>query len=358
MGVYAELKSALESGKKAALVTVIPPGEDSPFAGRKLAVADGIVAWSELSPETSARLLAGALPLIESAETAAGRAKLDGGNGLEFVVQPFAPPPRLIILGGGHVGAALSAMAAVLDYHITVIDDRPSFASPERHPGADRVICEDFARALDALKTTPSDYIVIVTRGHRHDRLCLEKLLGRNVAYIGMIGSRRRVHAQLADLAARGYAQDDLAKVHAPIGLDIGAETSGEIALSILAEITRVRRTGGVRHAVEEDVLRELVSLEEEGGRAVLATVIKTYGSTPRKSGAWMLIFPDGRTVGTIGGGCAEAEVRREALQLMGGGRPRVIRQEMTADAAAEEGMACGGIMEIFLERLAEQRKM
>jgi xanthine dehydrogenase accessory factor len=314
---------------------------------------DGQVLWSGLERELEEKLLSKALSQISEAKTGMGAVELDNGISVTYFLQLFNPPPRLIILGGGHVGAALSRMAALLDYEIIVIDDRPSFVSREKHPGAHQLICSDFERALDSLPATLSDYMVIVTRGHRHDRLCLEKALGRPAAYFGMIGSRKRVRELLEELAVSGFSQENLARAHTPIGLDIGAVTEGEIALSILAEITAVRRGGGGQEPVQSAVLQELVSLEQPGNCAVLATIIRAYGSTPRKAGTTMLVYPDGQITGTVGGGCAEAEVRREALQMMQTSAPRIYTLDLTADAAAEEGMACGGRMKIFLEPLS-----
>ncbi|MCJ7806492.1 MAG: XdhC family protein, partial [Clostridia bacterium] len=239
-----------------------------------------------------------------------------------------------------------------LDYEIILLDDRPSFANQISHPHAHRLICEPFERALAQIEPSSSDYIVIVTRGHKHDRICLEKALGREAVYIGMIGSRRRVNAQLKDLTESGYSEEQLSRVYSPIGLSIGAVTEAEIALSILAEITRVRRSSSSDEAIQYEVLQTLVQLEESSEQAVLATIINTKGSTPRKTGTQMIIYPDGSLKGTIGGGCAEAEVRREALHCFDHGQTGQVRLKLTADAAADEGMACGGLVDIYLELL------
>jgi len=203
---------------------------------------------------------------------------------------------------------------------------------------------------IPAPTASVNDYIVIVTRGHRHDRLCLEKVLEREAAYIGMIGSRRRVRAQLQDMAEHGFKPEQLARVHTPIGLPIGAVTEAEIAVSIIAEIIQVRRRVSSDEAIQSNVLQELVRIEKNQERAVLATLIKTLGSTPRKAGSQVIFYPDGAVVGTIGGGCAEEETKKEALHCFDTNLAKKMRLELTADAAADEGMACGGIMEILLE--------
>jgi xanthine dehydrogenase accessory factor len=135
-------------------------------------------------------------------------------------------------------------MANLLGYQVTVVDDRPAFANRSRFPNAKEVICNDFGRAVQQLAVSPKTFVVIVTRGHRHDKLCLQGLITRPTAYIGMIGSRRRVKALIKELAAEGIAPEDLQKLHSPIGLDIAAETPEEIAAGILAELIKVHRGG------------------------------------------------------------------------------------------------------------------
>ncbi len=351
MGAFTELNTALAARKAAALITVVDAAGET-RSGEKLVVVDGRVAWSRLERGLEKKVLFKALGQINAVKMGLDAVELEDGEMISYFLQLFIPPPRLIILGGGHVGAALSRMAALLDYEILVIDDRPSFASREKHPCAHRLVCNGFAKALDDLPASLSDYLVIVTRGHRHDRLCLEKVLRRPAAYIGMIGSRHRVRGLMDEMASAGFTREELARAHTPIGLDIGAVTEGEIAVSILAEITAVRRGGGRQEPVQEEVLQRLAAFEQQGGFAVLVTIIRAYGSTPRKAGTRMLVYPDGQISGTVGGGCVEAGVRREALQLMKGAEPRIYKLNLTEDAAAEEGMACGGRMEFFLEPL------
>ncbi len=355
MAVYKKIKELLSSGREAALVTVISAERNPSLVGRKIIVSENRVVYSGLKDElteevfslTESLIKQGQSDVIDLSSCSARRPEVD-----ILFVHCLSPSPRLIIFGGGHVGAALSKMAAQLDYEITVVDDRPSFAGEDVHPDADRLICQPFERAFNQIEPGSSDYIVIVTRGHQHDRLCLEKALEREAAYIGMIGSRRRVAAQLESLAAAGYAEEKLAVVRAPIGLPIGAVTEAEIALSILAEITKIRRCSSSGEAFQGEVFQELGRLEEGGSKAVLATITRARGSTPRKTGSQMIVYPDGTLKGTIGGGCAEAEVRLEALQCLSSGKPGLTRLNLTADAAADEGMACGGLIDIYLEPL------
>jgi xanthine dehydrogenase accessory factor len=155
------------------------------------------------------------------------------------------PPLELIVCGGGHVGQAVAKAAAPLGFKITVIDDRPEFSSREKFPDpAVRLIAGDFVEALRSLKITQASHLVIVTRGHRHDEICLREVIKKPARYIGMIGSRRRATTIREHMRREGVGAEHLRRVHSPIGLDIGAITPEEIALAILAEIVLVRRGG------------------------------------------------------------------------------------------------------------------
>ena len=143
---------------------------------------------------------------------------------------------RLILCGGGHVSLEVAHIARRLEFELVIIDDRPEFASRDRFPMAGQVVCAPFLEALDALGSRESDYYVILTRGHAHDRDCLEHVLRGKYAYAGMIGSRTKVAAVKAALEAAGIAREILDGVHSPIGLPIGAQTPAEIAVSIVVE--------------------------------------------------------------------------------------------------------------------------
>ncbi|MEZ4655491.1 MAG: XdhC/CoxI family protein [Candidatus Eisenbacteria bacterium] len=148
-----------------------------------------------------------------------------------------SPRRTLIVCGAGHIAEPLVSMAAWLDLSVVVIDDRPDFACRERFPGASTILAQPFPEALSSLEITERTLAVLVTRGHRHDEACLRLLLDTRAQYIGMLGSRRRVRAIVGQLQSEGHAPDRLARVWAPIGLDLGADTPAEIAISILAEI-------------------------------------------------------------------------------------------------------------------------
>jgi len=169
----------------------------------------------------------------------------DAGGKVEVFFDVMPSPPRLIVVGAGHIAVPLVRFAKILDFHVTVIDDRLLFANRERFPDADEVLVGDMAQTLKGLPITPSTYIVLITRGHKYDEPCLREIIHGSAKYIGMIGSRRRVKACFQRFKEEErVAEEIIQRVYAPIGLDIHTETPEEIALSILAEIVKVRRGG------------------------------------------------------------------------------------------------------------------
>ena len=272
----------------------------------------------------------------------------------------FVPKERLILLGGGHVSLALARVAAPLDFAVTVADDRASFANTVRFPMAERVVCDTFAAAIGALDVRAGDYVCVLTRGHRWDGECLRALLrGTEPAYLGMIGSKRRVEGLFGAMRDEGFDPARIARIHAPIGLMIGAVTPEEIAVSIAAQLIERRRatppTPDAGAMAQTNTDMELLRfLAESEGKKALCLVLDTKGSTPVKSGAVMAVDAQGRGYGTIGGGCGEAEAMNRARALLGTGQAAVMEVDMTDDAAAEDGLTCGGTMRVYLEDITE----
>lgn len=151
---------------------------------------------------------------------------------------------KVVILGGGHIGRPLADILATLDFKVTVVDDRLDFANRERFPHADKVICENFVMALLGMKLDFFTAVVIVTRSYKYDLECLRFLVGKKIGYLGMIGSPGKMKRIRELLAAENVNSDFLTSLHAPIGLDIGAESPAEIALSIAAEMISVFNGG------------------------------------------------------------------------------------------------------------------
>ena len=160
------------------------------------------------------------------------------GSPVTIAIEIITPKHELLIFGAGHVGQAVALMGALTGYHITVVDDREEFASRTRLPDPRiSLLVSDYASAAGKLMISSGTIVVIVTRGHQYDELCLKSVVRSNATYIGMIGSRRRVLSVFKKLTSEGFSERDLQRVHAPIGLRIGARTPQEIAVSILAEI-------------------------------------------------------------------------------------------------------------------------
>ncbi len=164
------------------------------------------------------------------------------GGTLEVFVEPVLPPAELYIFGAGHVAAALYRVARIAGFDITVVDDREAYANRERFPEAQQVMAEDFEKAMAELQPSESSYIVVVTRGHRDDMRVLRWAVQTPARYVGMIGSKRKTITIFKELQQEGIPAKLFERVHAPVGLDIGAITPEEIAVSITAELIARRR--------------------------------------------------------------------------------------------------------------------
>jgi xanthine dehydrogenase accessory factor len=164
------------------------------------------------------------------------------GGTLEIFVEPILPPAELYIFGAGHVAASLYRVARIAGFDVTVVDDREAYANRERFPDAQQVIAEDFEKAMGQIVPSESSYIVIVTRGHRDDMRILRWAVQTPARYVGMIGSKRKTITIFKELQQEGLAAALFERVHAPVGLDIGAITPEEIAVSITAELIARRR--------------------------------------------------------------------------------------------------------------------
>ncbi len=252
----AVVRRKVADGGEAVTGVVVEAGD--PFlVGRRLAW-DGARHYGDLgSPATSAEARA----LLESSTNPGCHSLVDG---TQLYVERWEPQAELLIVGAGHVAQPLALVGNMLDFRVTVLDDRPAFATRARFPGADRVLIADFADPLAGIEVGERASVVLVTRGHRHDYDCLKDLArcGAQPRYIGMIGSRRRVRAAFEQLAAEGVPAEWLARVHAPLGLDIGAETPAEIAVAVAAEIVLAARGGSARPLSEKaQVLRHVRAL-------------------------------------------------------------------------------------------------
>jgi len=279
----------------------------------------------------------------------------DEENKRFILTEPFFPKERLIVLGGGHIALPLVEIASRVGFQVTVVDDRPSFANVPRFPTAEKVLCESFTSCFNQIKITRNDYIVIITRGHRHDEECLRQILNQpETIYVGMIGSKRRVEIVKQELSLEGFDEARLERVCTPIGLSIGSATPEEISISIVAQLIKRKRLDRAdqfivnRSDMDSNMLDRLASLKNE--RCCLVTIISAKGSVPRGVGAKMLVYETGKIDGSIGGGCSESAIMRTALEIIGSKTWIIKDIDMTAEEAEEEGMVCGGIMTVLLE--------
>ena len=240
--IYKRVTEMQELGTRGTLATilpskdaeVLPAGSKILFgkAGEKLGylkggavLEDRIRNWCEENLLKEARL----------------QAFKTNGRTIEFLLEPILQNPTLYIFGAGHIAQALSPLGKMADFRVVIIDDRPMFADPERFPEVDEVLVAPFEMVFDSLVINPQSYVVIVTRGHLHDEEVLEQAIQTDAGYIGMIGSRRKIAILYEGLLKKGVRKKLLDRVRAPIGLDIHSETPSEIAISIIAQLVKVR---------------------------------------------------------------------------------------------------------------------
>lgn len=262
--IYREMLKAAREGPPVAVATVIRGPDGSTMAGSRLLVRpDGscigkIGGAVEVSVIEDCRAALNRLPRTLTETLYYGeeggrihRLEASAAEAWEVMIEVIEPPVTLLIVGGGHIGLSLATIGAHLGFSVAVVDDRELYANAERFPMADYVGAGDLTQLLRHFPIGGNTYIVLVSRGHKQDELALREVVGRGAAYVGMIGSKRRVSTVLRHLAEEGYPVEALERVYTPIGLDIGAETPEEIAVSILAEIIMVRRGGSGRQMRE-----------------------------------------------------------------------------------------------------------
>ena len=274
----------------------------------------------------------------------------------KIFVERLRKPDHLVICGGGHVAQQTALLAKQTGFQVTALEDRPLFADAMRRAGADEVICDNFESGLKKIQGGSGTYFLILTRGHRYDGICLRAVLQKERAYIGMMASRGRAAAMKKELSGEGVSQETLEELHSPVGLSIHAETPAEIAVSIFAELIMNKNKKKKTSGYDDALLDCLRADHPENRKMALATIISRKGSAPREIGTKMIVTPDGKTVGTIGGGCMENRILHQCLRLLRENTSafpnRVIQEKMTAQEAGEEGLVCGGTIQVYLEVL------
>lgn len=252
--IYEEIVKLKKEGKSAALATVIAASGSTPREeGSKMLIKkDGSIVGSVGGGNLEALVQKAALDVIAGGKTRtihfdlsakdASEAGMICGGVTDILIEPIIPAPMLYIFGAGHISIPLSIIGKMLEFAVTVIDDRADFANSQRFTSADNIYAEDFKHIFKKLEINESSYIVIVTRGHAFDEVVLEWAVTTPAFYIGMIGSKQKNQTLFSHLKQRGVSQEMLDRVHAPIGLEIFAETPEEIAVSIMAEIIKLKR--------------------------------------------------------------------------------------------------------------------
>ena len=259
---------------------------------------------------------------------------LENGQDADMISEDwFCPQPNLFICGGGHVAKEVAALAAHLDFSVTVIDDRPDLANPERFPTAEKVICDSYG-SLDQYLDAGA-YYVVVTPDHKADLQCVSTILPTAYRYLGMIGSRKKVAATFQNLRNMGFTEEQIGTIRAPIGLPIGAVTPAEIALSILAQIIQEKNK---RHTASAD--KALLEVKDSG---VLCVITEKQGSAPRGVGSMMFVGKD-KVLGSIGGGEPEYLAIRHARE-----NPSFGERELVLNNRGANGldMICGGTVKV-----------
>ncbi len=254
--IYQELVNITSKGERAVLATVISSHGSTPRgAGAKMLIKEdetfiGSVGGGGVEHQIRHK----AAEVIKSGEAQIAHFDLSGkdcvaqmicGGQMDIFLEPILPPETLYLCGAGHISQSTASIGKMLGFRVVVIDPRPDFNNAERFPTADSLVVEDYAIAIPKLAIDENSYIIIYTPGHIQDEQSLYFAAGTKARYIGMIGSRKKVKEVKERLLQKGVAEENLNRVYTPIGLEISAETPEEIAISILAEIIKVRRTGG-----------------------------------------------------------------------------------------------------------------
>lgn len=252
--VFAAALRALEQGEDAALVTIVSTQGSTPqrVGARMLVFADGRIEGTigggcyendaAGKARESLRTRKAGIARYELSDALAEDNGLICGGRMEVFIEPLDPSPRLLVVGAGHISRHVARMAGEVGFRVQVLDDREAFANRDRFPSADGLTVAGIAEYLAGADLPAATYVVVVTRGHTHDLSAMRALAGRPFRYVGMIGSRAKVKRIFDALAAEGAPSDWLESVRAPIGLQIGAITPEEIAVSIVAELVAVRR--------------------------------------------------------------------------------------------------------------------
>ena len=236
-----EILEAYDGGEPVSLATVVNSPKRPELLGAKLLLrVDGTVSGtlgSEVLDET-------ALEVARQVAAIGNTESISTDDETEIFVEGFTTPPTLVMVGGGHVGKATADLAKFLGYRVYIVDDRPEFSNDERFPYAEQTVVTPYEHWSDLLSINVNTFVVVATRGHRYDDMALESALKTRARYVGLLGSRRKTLMIYRRLLEQGITKERIGDVYAPIGLNIGALTPEEIAVSIMSEVIMVRRGG------------------------------------------------------------------------------------------------------------------
>ena len=281
MDIFEEITKLKGEGKRAALATIVNVQGSIPsvVASKMLVREDGSILGTVGGGCVESDVRKGAMEVMRDEKPKIFSFNLDQtpdddtgltcGGSLQVFIEPIIPSPTLYIFGAGHIGLHLHKAATLVGFETIVVDDRELYANRERFPDAREVHTGDLDEIMSGLAPNDKSYVVIVTRGHRHDMRVLRWAVDTAAQYVGMIGSGRKVLAVYEQLEAQGVQPDSLKRVFAPIGLDIGAATPEEIAISIVAELIAIRRQCGIalphaRNRIREENGKDDVSALKE----------------------------------------------------------------------------------------------
>lgn len=258
MDIFEEIVEAKKSNQPVVLATVIESLGSAPReeGARMLVRPDGSISGTIGGGAIEQIIIKEALAMIQGGTAKIIRHELKDigmqcGGGMSVFLEPLVPAPQLIIFGAGHIGTCIARIGKMLDFTVTVIDNRSDFANKERLPWADTIIADEYGSAMPKVVFNDSSYVVILTHKHAHDYEVLEQCIGKPYSYIGMIGSKAKVAKVFQQLKDKGISENIIKQIHSPVGIRIGANTPAEIAISILAEIIQVRSsiTAGARQS-------------------------------------------------------------------------------------------------------------
>ncbi|HQP91489.1 MAG TPA: XdhC/CoxI family protein [Candidatus Omnitrophota bacterium] len=246
--LYNKILDIISADNGCIVTTVISSSGSSPRkVGAKMIVSkDGSICGTIGGGALEKTIIKDALDALKRKRTCLKTYSLNRGDGLQvcggkvdIFFEIVEAQKKLVIMGAGHIGLALSFIGKLLGYNVVIIDNRSDFANRKRFPHVDKIVCSSYSKAFKDINVDFRTAIVIVTHGHLNDEECLQRALKTGAGYVGMIGSRSKIKLLFNNLLKKGFKKTDLQKVHSPIGLDIGAETPEEIAVAIAAELVQ-----------------------------------------------------------------------------------------------------------------------